>query len=262
MPTRPRQDNVIYANFGARSSAPEEPTRREHERPRYPSVAQWLIDALAPVDSQRYQRGRDYARTGHVLSLEFAQGRISAQVAGSHNEPFYVVIALPHRGPDDLTGVPRSLAARSGSLERARRGDVEPEVLEALVGEGVTLRCDCPDHSPICKHAVAVAEVAAQRLAERPALLFELRGLSMEAVERQMVEQARQVGQESTRATDDRFWAGSALPDLPEPTLAPALEDSDLDLLHKAMRTVSYTAVEQLRAVADIEDMYDFLVRK
>ncbi|KQB83765.1 SWIM zinc finger family protein [Corynebacterium oculi] len=265
-PIRPRQDNVIYANFGARSSKrrPEASRTNSEVRrhPAYPAAAQWLIDALAPADPDRYRRGRDYARTGHVLSFELEHGRITAQVAGSHNEPFAVVIALPRRGPDDLTGVPRALAATSGSLERARRGDLDPEVLDSLVGEGVTFRCDCPDRSPICKHAVAVAEVVAQRIAERPSKLFELRGLSMESVERQMVEQARRVGEESAQATDDRFWQGAALPALPDPAVAPALEDSDLDLLHKAMRTVSYTAVEQLRAVADIEDMYDFLVQQ
>nr|WP_227659051.1 MULTISPECIES: SWIM zinc finger family protein [unclassified Corynebacterium] len=130
-----------------------------------------------------------------------------------------------------------------------------------MVGEGIVFRCDCPDNSVICQHAVAVAEAAAQRIAQRPAALFELRGLSMDAVERQMVEQSRQLSQESAQATDDRFWRGTDLPALPDPVVAPALEDSDMDLLHKAMRTVSYTAVEQLRAVADIEDMYDYLVR-
>ncbi|WPF66992.1 MULTISPECIES: hypothetical protein [unclassified Corynebacterium] len=262
MPTRPRQDNVIYANFGARSAATKNPTHEVRRSTTYPPAAQWLIDALAPVDSQRYQRGRDYARTGHVLSLELEHGRIAAQVAGSHNEPFSVVISLPWRGPDDLTAVPRALAATSGSLDRARNGQLDPVVLEALVGEGITFRCDCPDHSEICKHAVAVAEVAAQRIAERPTMLFELRGLDMGSVERQMIEQARQVGEESARATDDRFWQGAALPELPNPSASPALEDSDLNLLHKAMRTVSYTAVEQLRAVADIEDMYDYLLRR
>ena len=41
--------------------------------------------------------------------------------------------------------------------------------------------------------------------------------------------------------------------------MAPALDDSDTDLLHQAMRQVSYTSIEQLRAVSDIEDLYDHL---
>ena len=38
------------------------------------------------------------------------------------------------------------------------------------------------------------------------------------------------------------------------------IEDSDMDLLHRAMQTVSFTNIDQLRAVADIEDLYDLLV--
>ncbi|KQB86334.1 hypothetical protein [Corynebacterium lowii] len=264
--TRPRRDNVIYANFGSKKSggfSTEPPTRHEvTPQRRYPSAAQWLIDALAPVDSGRLKRGRDYMRTGHVLSHNVEHGRITGVVAGSHNEPFHVTVSLPHRSTDDLSRAIRALASRSGALSRARKGDLDAEVLDALVGEPVTFRCECPDPTTICKHAVATAEVAAERIAQQPEMLFKLRGLDMAWVERQMVEEAKQVGKESSQATDDRFWQGRTLPELPDPAPAPAIEDSDINLLHQAMRTVSYTAVEQLRAVADIEDMYDYLLRR
>ena len=51
------------------------------------------------------------------------------------------------------------------------------------------------------------------------------------------------------------------MPQLPNPKIASALDDSDLDALHKAMRSISYTAIDELRAVADIEEMYDFLTQ-
>ena len=40
------------------------------------------------------------------------------------------------------------------------------------------------------------------------------------------------------------------------------IEDSDLDLLHKAMQTISFTNIDQLRAVSDLEDLYDELTRR
>ncbi|MDK8451217.1 SWIM zinc finger family protein [Corynebacterium mastitidis] len=260
MSTRPRQGNVIYANFGSKSVPPPVAQPEAPVFPEYSPAARWLIRELGEADRGRLTRGRDYARTGHVLSLEMGNGGLSAQVAGSHNEPFHVKVTLPHRGPDDLTRVVRAMASTAGSLRRAKEGHLEQEVLESLVGEGVVFRCDCPDPAPVCKHAVAVAAVAAQRIEDKPELLFELRGLDMAWLEQQMVQQAREVSQEAARSTDERFWRGQELPELPTPASSPALDDSDMDLLHKAMRTVSYTAVEQLRAVADIEDMYDYLV--
>ncbi|WP_151549085.1 MULTISPECIES: SWIM zinc finger family protein [Corynebacterium] len=55
------------------------------------------------------------------------------------------------------------------------------------------------------------------------------------------------------------FWQGGQLPPLPDPKVEPALDDSDLSLLHIAMRSVSYTSIDELRAITDIEDMYYFL---
>ena len=59
----------------------------------------------------------------------------------------------------------------------------------------------------------------------------------------------------------DSFWDGHDLPDLPHPKIAPMIEDSDIHLLHRAMQSVSFTNIDQLRAVADIEDLYDDLTR-
>ena len=49
---------------------------------------------------------------------------------------------------------------------------------------------------------------------------------------------------------------------MPEPKIAPAIDDSDPDLLRKAMRAVSHTNVDLLRAVSDVEDLYHFLTEK
>ena len=265
MPQRPSEDNVIYANFGAKTrvSGPADVAAiPQRSRQKMSPGAQVLIDAITSrTDSGRLSRGRKYAAGGHVVTLELLNGRAHAQVAGSQNEPFNVSVVLPYRSSDELSDVAAALARTPNGMKRARQGDLSEELLKVLVTElpeDIRFLCDCPDPAPVCKHEVAVVEVLASRIDADPQLLFEIRGLNLPALEQAVMAQAKGAAKESE---DDPqlFWSGRQFPDLPTPRLAPALDDSDLDLLHKAMRIISYTNVEQLRAVSDLEDLYDAL---
>lgn len=261
---RPRDDNVIYANFGrkTRVTTPEDTPRRV--RTAYVPAAMRLLDAVSRLTDQgRISRGRQYADSGHVVGLTVANGRVHGRVAGSQNEPFTVTVQLPYRSTDDVAKVTGQLARTTNGLKRARSGDVDDALLDILLAEDpsdIRFQCDCPDPSVVCKHIVAVVEKLATKLDADPSLLFQLRGLDLAGLERAVTEQARIVGREAENDAE-LFWNGRELPDLPDPKIAPALDDSDLDLLHKAMRSVSYTNVDQLRAVSDIEDIYDYLTR-
>lgn len=267
MPTRPSDDNVIYANFGARTrvSGPEEvaalPTRR---RASMSPAAEMLLDvATSRADRGRLTRGRQYAEAGHVVALEIRNGRAHAQVAGSQNEPFTVTVQLPYRSTDDLAAVSAELARTPNGMRAARRGEISTNLLHVLLADDVNdirLVCDCPDPAPVCKHEVAVLEKLAAKIDADPLALFTFRGLDLTSLEQAVMAQARETSRES-ETDPELFWTGRQLPDLPSPRVSPALDDSDLDLLHKAMRAISYTNVDQLRAVSDIEDLYDHLCR-
>lgn len=266
MSERPQQDNVIYANFGRKTRV--DTPDMSHTAPAPPGMATaatWLLNAVtAQTDQGRITRGRSYARNGNVLGVDIQQGRIHADVAGSQNEPFHVSLQLPYRNGDDLSEVTAGLAEATNGLKQAQAGDIDEELLEILLtapGEDIRCYCDCPDSASACKHAVAVAEVAATKMDADPMMVFRLRGLDLVQLEKAVSEQAAVLGQDSAYSSDERFWNGRELPDLPTPKTASALEDSDLDALHRAMKLVSYTAVDQLRAVSDIEDMYDHLTR-
>lgn len=112
----------------------------------------------------------------------------------------------------------------------------------------------------MCKHEVAVLEKLAAKIDADPLALFTFRGLDLTTLEHAVMAQAKETSRES-ETDPELFWTGRQLPDLPTPRVSPALDDSDLDLLHKAMRAISYTNVDQLRAVSDIEDLYDHLCR-
>ncbi|RSZ66201.1 hypothetical protein EAH68_01240 [Corynebacterium hylobatis] len=268
MAQRPSDDNVIYANFGARTrvSRPEEvdspPKRR---RATLSPAAQLLVDvATSRADSGRLSRGRRYADAGHVISLDIRAGRAHARVAGSQNEPFTVTVQLPYRSTDDLAVVAAELARTPDGMRHARQGEVSQHLLEVLLTDDINdirLSCDCPDPAPVCKHEVAVLEKLAAKIDADPLALFTFRGLDLTSLEEAVMAQARDASREAEN-DPELFWTGRQLPGLPEPRVAPALDDSDLDLLHKAMRSISYTNVDQLRAVSDIEDLYDALCRE
>lgn len=263
---RPSADNVIYANFGTRTRVKD--ASELPERPRAtqlsPAAARLSHAASSRTDQGRVTRGRQYAQAGNVVELSIRTGAAHARVAGSQNEPFRVSVVLPYRTNDDLAEIPELLARTTNGMSQARRGQINDEVLDVIFGADpgdIRFACDCPDPQVVCKHITAVVDRLAAKIDADPALVFQLRGITLDTIEASVMEQAQAVSEESTKDGSELFWSGRDLPDLPEPKLAPALEDSDLDLLHKAMRSVSFTNIDQLRAVSDIEDLYDHLTR-
>ncbi|WP_394280865.1 hypothetical protein [Corynebacterium sp.] len=265
---RPRKDNVIYANFGARTrvnsadevNVPPRPTGMTWS----PAAMRIFNAAIRKTDQGRVSRGRQYAANGNVIALNLRNGAIHGQVAGSQNEPFNVVMRLPYRGPEELTEITDILARTPNGITLARRGTFEDRVLDLLLAEDlrdIVFNCDCPDQAEACKHAVAMAEKAAARIDADPPALFQLRGLDLNSLERTVRASAATVSKENSAEGSEFFWTGRGLPSVPSPKVAPMLDDSDLDLLHKAMQTISFTNIDQLRAVADIEDLYDELTR-
>ena len=266
---RPSEDNVIYANFGERrrvSSAEEtgEKVLSARAVSTMSAPAQRVINAaLRKTDLGRANRGRDYAFKGHVVNLEFNNARINASVVGSQNYPFEVSMMLPFRAPREVRVAVGELARNPGALERAMQGDFPDTVLDVMLFSSpneVYFSCTCPDSASVCKHAVALAQVAASRVHTTPSLVFTLRDLSMASVEQAVREEATSIARENTEPGSKYFWAGRDLPPLPHPKAAPMIDDSDTGLLHRAMQTVSFTNIDQLRAVSDITELYDDLI--
>lgn len=274
------RDNVIFANFGnksrvRRTDSPStadvppglvEVTHTDTRDRGYAPAAQRLRRFVQEsTDDGRFKRGRDYYRNKHVLNPHIASGAITADVAGSQNLPFQVSITFPYRSTDQLAEVTTELAETTGGVALARAGNISESMVDNLMAEDsseLRFRCDCPDNSRCCKHAVAVAFHVADMIDADPGIVFGLRGLNLISLEHTVAMRARKISQERATGSHDGFWKGAELPDLPDPKKAPALEDSDEMLLHKAMRMCSLTSVDELRAVSDIEDMYDFLINR
>ncbi|WP_070976278.1 hypothetical protein [Corynebacterium sp. MC3] len=275
---RPREDNVIYANFGARRRSPEQKQAKQasETRSRYKDVpATWnaagrrIWEAVVRYsDAGRIKRGIAYANGGHVAELYPRLGGIDAVVTGSQIEPFHTVIELPRRTAADIGGLLSDIAHDSAALMKARNGVYTDEALDTLIANGpeeFRLHCSCPDPAVACKHIVAVGYQAAQRMSEHHEFILQLRdssiarltGMAPPTVQHEAAQpDAPGEVTASTPRPQPDFWEGGALPDLPTPKVAPMIEDSDITMLHKAMQTISFTNIDQLRAVSDIEDLF------
>lgn len=272
-------DNVTFVNFGTRKrvSAPEEVLKvvrsADGAEAGLPPAAGRIMSAVSKqADSGRIKRGRDYARQGHVVGLDVRKGAVHGTVAGSQNEPFAVLMQLPYRTNDDLAEISDILTRTPNALRQAREGKLPDEVVNILLAEDdhdLRFSCTCPDPAPVCKHIIAVADRLAARMDADPSVIFAMRGLSFAALEQAMMDKAKDAARDafspesvlSEEERNDLFWNGRELPEVPHPKIAPALADSDMDLLRKAMRSVSHTNIELLRAVSDIEELYEFLTR-
>lgn len=117
-------------------------------------------------------RGRAYARSGQTISMTIEPGRIHAQVQGSSPQPYAVTIActvapvvrqrliaaFDHALSDPSAGIP----ARGSPTLRS-----EIDACSLLDGVPITAKCTCP-YGAVCKHCVALAYIAADRLDGSP----------------------------------------------------------------------------------------------
>lgn len=258
-------DNVIYANFGRVTKVEKPKASSTDISDKRCFAARFLLEALSgQADAGRVSRGLKYARSGNVVELSFLKGRIVGSVAGSQNEPFDVAIILPHRGADDITKFFHLITELPQAIKLIRQGKLPEALVRSLLAEQaneIVAYCDCPDYSTVCKHTIAVAQVAADYIEQSPERIFALRGMDLQDIER-AIGQVAEVSAKKNTIDSSMFWSGKPLPELPDPEVIPAIDDSDLDALRKAFRHISYTTVDELRGVADIEDMYEVLTRE
>jgi len=108
------------------------------------------------ADPTRFRKGKQYAADGAVTRLEVDHLVVRAEVMGSRDMPYDVVVRVaavdvePATTPDAL----RMLMTR-----------VAPEA------DDISAHCTCPSWDGTCKHAVAALLVLAGHLVERPDLL-------------------------------------------------------------------------------------------
>jgi uncharacterized Zn finger protein len=132
----------------------------------------------------RLPRGRTYVRNGSVVDLQLAKSKVSAVVSGS--DLYTVTITIAPVPATRWKAICRDCAGTIDSLVELLQGRLSKGVMDRVCREGdglfpapkeIKLSCSCPDWADMCKHVAAVLYGVGARLDEKPALLFQLRGV-------------------------------------------------------------------------------------
>lgn len=175
----------------------------------------------------RLSRGRSYARSGQIVSLDVDAGAVVALVQGTRPQPYRVRIGLRVWDKTQWRRVEQALAADAWYTAALLSGTVPPEIEELLEGLELSLfpapgadlsqDCSCPDHTVPCKHLAAVFYVLAERCDTDPFTLLTLRGRDRDALLERLRAERDGAGGPSAPAGPapladllDGFWEGAA----------------------------------------------------
>ncbi|MBW4433093.1 MAG: SWIM zinc finger family protein [Pelatocladus maniniholoensis HA4357-MV3] len=156
----------------------------------------WSQRWLELLDSYRFkkrlERGRNYARQGNVLSIEFESAKVLAKVQGSETEPYIVSLSLDSFSDEEWGYVVETMSQKAIFAAKLLAGEMPQNIEEVFSANGISLfpftlsdvhsRCSCPDKANPCKHIAAVYYQLGDRFSEDPFVLFLLRGRTKEQI--------------------------------------------------------------------------------
>ena len=143
----------------------------------------------------RLGRGKSYALSGQVVSMEIGGNRVVARVQGSRQDPYEVTVDF--RVPEGAARerIVKAIRAEPMLVARLLADDLPTEIELLFRAEGydlfpggklgpgrydMTTKCSCPDYANPCKHAAAALLILGEEIARRPLTLIGLRGISTE----------------------------------------------------------------------------------
>ena len=155
-------------------------------------VQQWNDLLNSYRFKKRLERGRKYAKEGHILSIEFQGFQVVAKVQGTAAEPYELSIWIDPFTDEDWNYVVETMAREAIYSAQLLAGEMPQNIEKVFVSNGLSLfpftladvhsRCSCPDPQNPCKHIAAVYYELGDRFSEDPFVLFQLRGRTKEQI--------------------------------------------------------------------------------
>jgi uncharacterized Zn finger protein len=157
----------------------------------------------------RLGRGRNYARSGQVLSIEIGKGNVNARVQGSRPKPYEVKIHIKTISSDGWQKLAKELSRQAIFLAKLLAGEMPQEIEKVFKSAGLSVlpeklkdlktSCSCPDWSNPCKHIAAVYYLLGEEFDRDPFLIFKLRGKSRDELLRILRGPGKKTSRERTR---------------------------------------------------------------
>lgn len=199
----------------------------------------WAKRWIATLESfnigARLTRGRSYARSGQVLSINISKGEIKSKVQGSRSTPYSITIKVKTLSDADWRKLAAALSTQAIFAAKLLSGEMPQEIEQAFKDAGLSLfpekrgdlqtDCSCPDYSNPCKHIAAVYYLLGEEFDRDPFLIFKLRGVTREEFTKllgatgaakakvEAEEPAPALPPEPLQTDAANFWSGGKLPD-------------------------------------------------
>jgi uncharacterized Zn finger protein len=167
--------------------------------------ARFLTALESCTDAGRLRRGRSYAGPSRLLEFQIDGNTIRSTIRGNvnpyfgvYNEPRYTIeIRLAQIRAKEWKAIIKRLTGNAGWVSRLLLGEVPEDIDRAFPKTGHSLLphssselqtdCSCPDWANPCKHVAGTYYHAARLMDKNPFLLFQLRGLTREALQKELV---------------------------------------------------------------------------
>jgi uncharacterized Zn finger protein len=197
---------------------------------RPPSMGErWRRITSHGVDLEELERARESMPSIRNPRLRIQPGAIMAEMEGSMGALHEVSVHVPMLSPRIWPQVVRVMRRSASMLEQMRQGLVPrsfDRLIARIAGEPVfpeprrvTSACTCSEQERPCRHILAMHELFARRIEERPYELLTLRGVDL----RKILEQA-------SRAPEPGEMPPLSFGSREEPVLFPDGEEVDLDV--------------------------------
>ncbi|MBU3158801.1 hypothetical protein KPL37_03300 [Clostridium frigoris] len=143
------------------------------------------------TQSSTINSGRECAREGNVLSLNFCMGEINARVQGSDEEPYKVNIKIDVFKEEQWKKIMNIMVQKAIFCAKLLNGEMPENIEEAFKEAGVTLfpkkqihlvsECSCLNVENPCKHIAAVHYMLGIEFDKDPFVILKLRGMDKES---------------------------------------------------------------------------------
>ncbi|WP_298524254.1 DEAD/DEAH box helicase [uncultured Methanobrevibacter sp.] len=149
----------------------------------------WL-DALKGVYlTNRIERGKTYANTGRVQSIQINGNVASTKVKGNYRSFYDVEVEFRQFSESEKDIIIRTIHENPTIMSALLNRKLPKELHDELKYAGVNVfptshrdihtSCNCPDYASVCKHIAGLVYVIAREIDRDPFLIFRLQGLDL-----------------------------------------------------------------------------------
>ncbi len=150
----------------------------------------WLAFMEELKMGARLGRGRSYALSGQVISVDVLPGLCEAVVQGGSQEPYRIELRFDVMPPKAKREILAKLKARPFLVAQLLVRNL-PEMVDLLfraagyplvpsTANSFSSSCSCPDYANPCKHIAAVLFLLTEAFEQDPLRLLTLRGITRE----------------------------------------------------------------------------------